>query len=309
MAIRHWLTGVMLLIGLIVAPPAMAREPDSSGGRLLDYDRVVATGLPPQRLTIWLPPGYDSGHRRYPVLYMHDGQNLFDPARAVFGKSWHADRAMLTAMAHGRVRPHIIVGIGAPGADRWRQYLPQDAYAAASPALQAEMTAMGQGAVVSQAYLDWLTGPLKQWIDASFRTLPDRDHTAVAGSSMGGLMSCYAFLRRPEVYGRAACISSHWPATDPTRVAGARPELIGLWTALFDSHLGQPNGRRLWLDHGTATLDQFYAPYQDAVDARIAAAGWRKGTDWESRTYPGAEHEENAWAARLPEVLVWLLRP
>ncbi|MBC2668411.1 alpha/beta hydrolase [Novosphingobium piscinae] len=293
--------------------PARAQpEPAPDRGRLLEYERVTAAGLPEQRLTIWLPPGYDGATRRYPVLYMHDGHNLFDVKHSNFNKIWAADAALLRAMATGRVAPHIIVGVWAPGTDRYRQYLPADIHQAAAPALRARMDAVAGGPIVSQAYLAWLAGPLKQWIDASFRTLPDRDHTAIAGSSMGGLMSCYAFLRRPDVYGRAACVSSHWPAIDPREVgrttADGEAALARQWGDWFATGLGEPRGRRLWLDHGTETLDAFYAPYQAEVDARIAGAGWRKGSDWESKVYPGAEHEENAWAARLPEILEWLLR-
>jgi hypothetical protein len=80
-----------------------------------------------------------------------------------------------------------------------------------------------------------------------------------------------------------------------------------LWDQWFAKYLGKPDGRRLWMDHGTETLDAFYAPYQQVVDARLATNGWRRGTDWESRIYPGTAHEENAWAARLPEIFQWLL--
>lgn len=300
----------LLCLSFCRAAPAPARPTDL--GRLLEYPQVAAAGLPPQRLTIWLPPGYGRSTRRYPVLYMHDGHNLFELKNSNFNKIWAADRAMLRAVASGRIAPHIIVGIWAPGADRYRQYLPADIHAAAPPALRARMDRMAGGPIVSEAYLVWLAGPLKQWVDASFRTLPDRDHTAIAGSSMGGLMSCYAFLRRPEVYGRAACISSHRPAIDPREVGQTGDPgdaaLAALWGEWFAAGLGAPAGRRLWLDHGTATLDAFYAPYQRTVDAHIAARGWRRGRDWESRVYPGAAHEENAWAARLTEILVWLLR-
>lgn len=293
-----------VLAALLAAPIKAQEEP----GRFLEYEHVAAAGLPEQRLTIWLPPGYDAETRRYPVLYMHDGHNLFDPAKSNFNKVWAADKAMLAAVSSGEVEPHIIVGIWAPGADRYRQYLPASIFAAASGTPRAAMEAMTGGPVISEAYLDWLSGPLKQWVDASFRTRPGRDDTAIIGSSMGGLMSCYAFLERPQVYGRAGCVSSHWPAADPRVVGEANPELIALWDTWFATRLGNPDGRRLWLDHGTATLDAFYAPYQQAIDARIAASGWARGTDWESRVYPGAEHEENAWARRLPEVFEWLLR-
>lgn len=295
------LAALLALLGL--AAPVIAQD----DGRLLEYEGIAAAGLPDQRLTIWLPPGYDRSDQRYPVLYMHDGHNLFDVAKSNFNKIWAADKAMMEAVRTGTVEPHIIIGIWAPGRDRHRQYLPRSAYDMATGNLRAQMDAMTAGGVISHHYLAWITGPLKSWVDTSFRTRPGRDDTAIVGSSMGGLMSCYAFLEASQVFGRAGCVSSHWPAVDPRAVAGEAEGVKALWDAWFAARLGAPDGRRVWMDHGTATLDQFYAPYQQVVDARFAAAGWQKGRDWESRVYEGAEHEENAWAARLPEILGWLL--
>jgi predicted alpha/beta superfamily hydrolase len=293
---------VLLLLASLAAP-LRAQE----AGRVIEYERVAAAGLPDQRLSIWLPPGYDAGGARYPVLYMHDGHNLFDLKHSNFNKIWAADKAMLAAAASGAVEPHIIIGIWAPGSDRYRQYLPRSAYDAAAGTLRAQMDRTAGGAVVSDRYLAWIAGPLKSWVDASFRTRTARDDTAIVGSSMGGLMSCYAILERPEVFGRAGCVSAHWPAVDPRVVEGESESVKALWDAWFTARLGAPDGRRVWLDHGTATLDQYYAPYQQVVDARFAAAGWKRGRDWESKVYEGAEHEENAWAARLPEIFGWLL--
>ncbi|GAB4474975.1 MAG: alpha/beta hydrolase-fold protein [Erythrobacter tepidarius] len=294
---------ILMLLAVLACLAAPLRAQQT--GRLIEYQPIPAAGLPEQRLTIWLPPGYDTGNARYPVLYMHDGHNLFEPKNSNFNKIWAADKAMLAAVASGSVEPHIIVGIWAPGRDRYRQYLPRSAYDAAPPALKAQMDAAGGGQIVSDRYLAWIAGPLKTWVDTSFRTRTGRDDTAIVGSSMGGLMSCYAFLERPEVFGRAGCVSSHWPAVDPrTTDEGA---LKALWDRWFAARLGQPDGRRVWFDHGTATLDAYYAPYQQVVDARLVAAGWVKGRDWESKVFEGAEHEENAWAARLPEIFGWLL--
>lgn len=292
-----------LLALIAFAMPLRAQET----GRLLEYERIAAAGLPDQRLSIWLPPGYDAAERRYPVLYMHDGHNLFDVKNSNFNKIWAADTAMLAAVQSGKVEPHIIIGIWAPGPDRYRQYLPRSAYDAAPPALRAQMDAAGGGKIISDRYLAWIAGPLKRWVDAGFRTRPGRDDTAIVGSSMGGLMSCYAFLERPDVFGRAGCVSSHWPAVDPRSVAGEDSGVRALWDGWFAARLGLPDGRRVWMDHGTATLDAYYAPYQQVVDARFIGAGWQKGRDFESRVYEGAEHEENAWAARLPEIFGWLL--
>jgi enterochelin esterase-like enzyme len=95
-------------------------------GAFVEYEDVAATGLTEQRLTNWLPPGYDRATRRYPVVYMYDAQNLFDPAKSGFNKIWAADKPLLAVMATGKVEPHIIVGIWAPCAARYRQYLPLD---------------------------------------------------------------------------------------------------------------------------------------------------------------------------------------
>lgn len=294
---------LLLLLALLLPTLAAAQEDQ---GRRIEYTEVLAAGLPPQRLTIWLPPGYDRSNKRYPVLYMHDGHNLFDLANSNFNKIWAADKAMLKVAAEQGIEPRIIVGVWAPGKDRFRQYLPRPAYDAAPPSLRAQMDGMTGGPVISDAYLAWLAGPLKTWVDASFRTRPGREDTAIAGSSMGGLMSCYAIAARPDIYGQAACISSHWPAIGPDTVKGFNPDTLAVWTGFFDRTLGTPTGRRIWMDHGTGTLDAFYAPYQEPIDAEFAKLGWRRGIDFESRIYPGAEHEENAWAARLPEILSWL---
>jgi len=80
-----------------------------------------------------------------------------------------------------------------------------------------------------------------------------------------------------------------------------------IWDHWFAKHLNAPNNRRLWMDQGTQTLDAFYAPNQQEVDARLVASDWHKGIDWESRVYPSATHEENSWAAHLSKILIWLL--
>lgn len=283
----------------------LAQTPDA--GRLVEVPQMAAAGLPDQRLTIWLPPGYDHAWRRYPVLYMHDGHNLFDPAKSNFNKVWAADKAMLAAMATGKVEPHIIVGIWAPGKDRYRQYLPAAAWRAAPPALRAQMDELAGGPVISDAYLAWLAGPLKQWVDRTYRTRRGPRDTAIAGSSMGGLMSCWAFVERPDVFGRAACVSTHWPLVMPQDGEAADAERMAVNQAWFVARLGRPRGRRLWLDIGTATLDAHYPPYQAAIAEAVQAQGWPHGRAWESRVYAGAEHEENAWARRLPEIFGWLL--
>ena len=291
------------------AGPASA-ERVADTGRFIDEGPFPVAGLPDQRLTIWLPPGYDASDRTYPVLYMHDGHNLFDPAKSNFNKIWAVDRAITGLVAQGAIEPHIVVGIWAPGADRYRQYLPAFAADAASGEVAAKVGELAQGKpIVSARYLQWLADELKPRIDATYRTRPGIMDTAIAGSSMGGLMSCYAIIERPDIYGRAACVSSHWPMMLPDVAQQNFDQVSGIWDGWLAAKLGDARGRRIWMDHGTATLDQYYAPYQRRVDQRFAAQGWQQGTDWRSEVYDGAEHEENAWAARLPEILEWVLAP
>ena len=147
------------------------------------------------------------------------------------------------------------------------------------------------------AYLRYLIGQLKPAIDRDFRTLPGRDDTFVMGSSMGGLISLYAIARYPHVFGGAAALSTHWPAAD------------GAMVDWFAAHLPDPRDHRLYLDHGTATLDAGYRPYEERMDAALRRGGYVEGRNWMSRVYPGAEHSETAWKARADVPLTFLLTP
>ncbi|MXP31911.1 hypothetical protein GRI94_08755 [Erythrobacter jejuensis] len=294
----------MLALALAACAPAQTAALEQ--GRFVEWERIVPEGLPDQRVTIWLPEGYDTSERRYRVLYMHDGHNLFDLENSNFQKIWEADTAMLKLVRDEVIEPHIIVGIWAPGEDRYRQYLPQFVEEQARGDLAASMRENTMGRpVVSARYLEWIADELKPRIDTEYRTRSGAQDTAIMGSSMGGIMSCYAIAARPDVFGKAGCVSSHWPIALPAEAE--REQATRIWTNWFAENLGEPKGRRIWMDHGTATLDAYYPPYQAAVDEAFEQAGWIRGQDFESRSYEGAEHDENAWADRLPEILTWLL--
>lgn len=123
---------------------------------------------------------------------------------------------------------------------------------------------------------------------------------------MGGLISLYAIARYPGIFGKAAAVSTHWPLAAPQWTDGEREQIFDAWQAFIARDLGKPAGRRIWFDHGTATLDGFYEPYQHVIDAALIENGWREGLDFSSRVYEGAAHEENAWAARMDDIFSWL---
>jgi predicted alpha/beta superfamily hydrolase len=257
---------------------------------------------------VWLPPAYErEPRRRYPVLYMHDGQNVFFPKRSGFNKVWAADKAALKLIEARKVAPFIIVALDHPGAPRFLRYFPTRVV---SGPFREGIESFAKGKLAGDEYLTFLAGTLKPAIDQRFRTRTEPRFTAVAGSSMGGLISLYALTERADVFGKAAAVSIHSPLIDPG-LLGQQPAMAqGVkadWRRYVSTRLGAPRGRKLWMDHGTLTLDASYAPYQAVLDESVAAAGWKRGADFESRVFEGTAHEENAWAARLPEVLGWLL--
>jgi predicted alpha/beta superfamily hydrolase len=293
-------------------------EPPPRAGLLVDLGPIAASDarLPPRKVSVWLPPQYDRERsRRYRVLYMHDGQNLFDWRTAFGGVPWGVDEALAALIGLGEARPTIVVGVWSTPL-RWYEYAPE----APLRALPADVRAAADaefplpGAELSgDAYVRFLAEELKPQIDRRFRTLPGRNDTFVMGASMGGLMSLYALCRRPEVFGGAACLSTHWPVT---RIAGIHdnpgsPLMIALAAgvlAWYDANLPLAGTHRLYFDHGTQGLDRLYAPYQARMDAIGVGKGYVAGRDWFSKATPGAESNEAAWNARLPTALGFLLR-
>lgn len=298
------------LVLLGVPPLAAAGE-----GSFVSLGEVPSAQVAPRKVVVWLPPGYDPKGERYPVLYMHDGQNLFDPATAMGGQAWDVHKRMAALQASGAVRPAIIVGI-ASGRERAREYGPAAAVEALPPGLRAALLGdpptLGGLPPLSEEYLRFIVDELKPAIDARFRTSPERADTFIMGSSMGGLVSLYALARYPEVFAGAACLSTHWPLTTNFNLLFDRedPRPVRYAAAYFDwlaSKLPRAGRHKLYFDHGDATLDALYAPYQQQVDAIVRAKGYRAGVDWISQVFPGAAHSEPAWRERVEVALRFLL--
>ncbi|OYY92073.1 MAG: hypothetical protein B7Y45_00870 [Sphingomonas sp. 28-66-16] len=302
----------LLILAALLLPgwAAFAKAPTRTPtGHFVDLPAVKSTNIAPMHVAIWLPPRYAAGKKRYGVVYMQDAENLFFLDKSNFHKVWAADKSVLRLVATKAIDPVIIVGIYSPKGDRSRTYMPQKLYAALPPALKVKADAFMAGPNQSDAYLRFLTGELKPMIDRRYRTLGDPAHTVIAGSSMGALISLYALAEYPGVFGAAACVSTHWPLIDPAEAATFEPELLTVWQRYLTDRLGPPAGRHLWFDHGDQTLDRFYGRWQTQIDATLNQIGWRPHQDVETRSYPGAAHEENAWSARLDDVFGWLLGP
>lgn len=247
---------------------------------------------------VWLPPGYfspDAKAQRYPVLYVHDGQNVFDPAASFIGVDWGIDETMTRLIAEKKVPATIVVAIwNTP--KRLNEYMPQRAIERVPEAQLDEMFKPMRRQPLGDAYLKYLVTELKPAIDARYRTLPDRAHTSIMGSSMGGLISLESICRYPEVFGGAACLSTAWT------VAG------GVTTQELQRALPDPKTHRIYFDFGAETKDGRYEPLQAAVDTQMKNAGYTSGTNWVTKSFPGEEHSERAWKKRVHEPLEFLLR-
>ena len=253
----------------------------------------------PRPVDVWLPPSYakpDAAERRYPVLYVHDGQNVFDPASSFIGVDWGIDETMTRLIAEGKVPETIVVAVwNTP--KRLSEYMPQRAIESVPESELDDMFKPVRQQPLGDAYLKYLVTELKPAIDAHYRTQPDRDHTAIMGSSMGGLISLSAICEYPEVFGRAACLSTAWT------VAG------GVTTRNLQSALPDPRTHKIYFDYGEETKDGSYETLQQKVDEQMKQAGYTAGTNWITQSFPGEPHSERAWRKRVNEPLEFLLQP
>jgi predicted alpha/beta superfamily hydrolase len=228
-------------------------------------------------LTVYLPPSYGRGERHYPVLYMQDGQNLFDPEES-FAGSWRVDIAMDQAAARGV--EGIAIGIPHAREERVAEYSPFD-NPEAGP---------GRG----REYVTYLAETIKPLVDARYRTIPGRGTTCVAGSSMGGLISLFAFFARPDVFGAVAAMS---------------PSLWYAGRAIFGVVNAAPfRPGRIYLDVGRREGEETVA---DARRLRnlLLSKGYRKGDQLRYVEDRAGGHEEAAWGHRLRAALPFLLAP
>jgi predicted alpha/beta superfamily hydrolase len=283
-----------LLVVLLL--PLVALADGGVTGTVKHHEHFASKYVDARNVDVWLPPSYDRDAKtHYPVVYMHDGQNLFDPKTSYIGVDWGVDEAMTRLVGEGKIREAIVVGVwNTP--KRIPEYMPQKAVAGASGDPVAGIPGATKEQIVSDAYLKFLVTELKPFVDRTYRTLPGRENTFVMGSSMGGLISAYAVCEYPDVFGGAGCVSTHWPAGE------------GAVVDYLKKALPDPRTHRFYFDFGTETLDAQYEPYQRRVDEIMRAAGYVEGKNWITRKFDGADHSERSWSARVDVPLTFFLK-
>jgi predicted alpha/beta superfamily hydrolase len=285
-----------------------AQLPTVVSGKLERVEDLNSKFITSRFIDVWLPEGYN-GKKKYAVLYMHDGQMLYDSATTWNKQEWAVDNTITRLLSEKKIRDVIVVGVWNT-ASRYLEYLPQRPFeslkAAERDTLLAKSKRSGSdmfagGGPNSDNYLKFLVQEVKPYIDSHYATRSDRANTFVAGSSMGGLISMYAICEYPEVFGGAACISTHWPG-----LFNADNPLPEAFLAYLKTKLPDPATHKLYFDCGDATLDALYPPLQKEVDNIMEFKGWT-AKNWLTKYYPGDDHTERSWRKRFDVPLVFLL--
>ncbi|MDC0708412.1 alpha/beta hydrolase-fold protein [Stigmatella sp. ncwal1] len=243
------------------------------------------SALEPRKVIIWLPPDYkDNSTRRYPVLYMHDGQNLMD-ASTSFAGEWGVDETAQRLVQEGLVEPLIIVGV----------YNTEDRIAEYTHVPDPPKYEQGG---LADAYGQFLVEQLKPQIDSTYRTKPEGAYTGLAGSSLGGLVSLYLGMKYPNTFTRLGVVSPSvwWADQDIVTRVNALPAKLPL---------------RIWEDIGTEEGDSTQEETETVEDAQALRAalvgkGWVEGTDLKYTVIEGGRHNEKDWAARFDDILQFL---
>ena len=289
---------------------ASAKQIKVTSGKIEHFQNFKSKFVDARNIDVWLPDGY-SDKEKYAVLYMHDGQMLFDAQQAWNKQVWEIDEIASQLMTQNKTRKFIVVGIWNNGLKRHPEYFPQKPYKELTNE-QKEFVSndlLKKGKInqtfnpISDDYLKFIVTELKPFINKTFSTKTDRKNTIIAGSSMGGLISLYALCEYPKVFGGAACLSTHWTGIYQLK-NNPIPETFFNY---LKTYLPKPQNHKIYFDYGNKTLDSLYPTLQKRVDIIMIEKGFTD-KNWITKSFPGKDHSENAWRERVHIPLEFLLK-
>ncbi|MDE3214518.1 MAG: alpha/beta hydrolase [Bacteroidota bacterium] len=284
--------------------------PHVVSGKIDRIENFQSKYIAARNVDIWLPEGY-SDSTKYAVLYMHDGQMLFDPNQTWNKQAWEIDKVASGLLSQNKLRKFIVVGIWNTGQTRHQDYFPQKPFDSLTKAQRDTVIAQLKREGItrdtfepqSDNYLKFIVYELRPYIDRKYSVYTDRKNTFIAGSSMGGLISIYAICEYPEIFGGAFCMSTHWVGTF-TLENNPVPDS-------FIKYLGRkipnPKNHRIYFDCGDETLDAMYPKIQSRVDSVMRRKGYTD-KNWVTRYFHGYDHSEKSWNRRLYIPLEFLLK-
>ena len=278
-----------------------------AGGKLIRVDSFPSKFITPRPVDVWLPENY-SKNKKYAVLYMHDGQMLFDANTTWNKQEWMIDEVATQLMQENKTRDFIVVGTHNIPAIRWQDLFPEKAMNYLS---KEDKEAVYEEAkknnfstnLKGDAYVEFLVKELKPYIDATYSVYTNKENTFVAGSSMGGLMSMYAVAEYPNIFAGAACISTHWVGASPKK----DNKLPGAIFSYLEANLPDAKTHKMYFDYGDKTLDAFYPQYAPKVDSIFKNGGYTI-TNYKNLFFKGTNHSELSWQKRVNIPLTFLLK-
>ncbi|AXT54295.1 alpha/beta hydrolase [Aquimarina sp. AD1] len=275
--------------------------PSETKGKVIIHENFKSEHVIPRNVEVFLPDGYDANSKKkYNVLYMHDGQNVFNSKTSYTGIDWGVDEAVDSLIKISKIKNTIVVAPWNTVKKRFSEYMPKAPSEATSSAEVKAALKQNTGFddLYSDQYLKFLVEELKPFIDKTYNVYTKMENTSIMGSSMGGLISLYAICKYPEVFSAAGCVSTHWPV----------PVLGEAYIKTLPSTLPDPTTHKIYFDFGTETLDAQYEPYQKQVDQMMIDKGYTKGENWITKKFEGAAHDERSWNNRIHIPLEFLLQ-
>ncbi|MRX64093.1 alpha/beta hydrolase [Maribacter luteus] len=300
-----------IVLSFILSVKAQSSPPKVVHGKIERIENFESKYITPRNVDIWMPEGY-SPSQKYSVLYMHDGQMLFDPESSWNKQAWNVDDVASKLFQSHKIEKFIVVGIWNGGETRHSDYFPQKPFELLSNSQRDTVNAQLKSSHVpitntfrpqSDNYLKFIVKELKPYIDKTYSVYSDKENTYVMGSSMGGLISMYAICEYPKVFGGAACLSTHWPGTftlDNNPIPDA-------FITYLNKNLPNPKSHKIYFDCGDETLDKLYPEIQKKVDQLMVEKEYNED-NWITKYFPGENHSENAWSKRLHIPLEFLLK-
>lgn len=278
-----------------------------AGGKLMRIDSFPSNYLVPRPVDVWLPDNYSSS-KKYAVLYMHDGQNLFDETTTWNKQEWQIDEVATRLMKEGATRDFIVVGVHNIPSIRWQDLFPEKAMdfvpKEQKEALYEEAKKNNFSVDLNgDNYLKFIVDELKPYIDNTYSVYTDKQNTFVMGSSMGGLMSMYAVAEYPGIFQAGACVSTHWVGASPSKTNPLPAAIF----AYLEENVPDSHNHRMYFDYGNKTLDQFYPQYAPKVDSIFTKVGYTK-ENFKNLFFKGTDHSENSWQKRVDIPLTFLLK-
>ena len=267
------------------------------------YENFLSKNVEERDIEVWLPSGYDKA-QSLPVLYMFDGQNIYHCKRGLdkkqYNHGWQVDETLDSLFSRGNISKMIVVGIHNIGKKRYSEYTPAKPKSLVKKRMSnADISfreVYDKHDITSDKFLKFMVEELKPFIDKNYKTDSGRNSTFLAGSSMGGLISAYAICEYPNIFGGAACISTHWPVMD------------GFFIEYLKNNLPNPLTHKIYFDYGTLGLDAEYEPYQMLVDSLMVRNGYEKNKNWITKKFEGDNHHEDYWRKRFHHPIEFLLK-